>query len=79
MEFDGKKIGMELRALRVKNKISVDEICEKLDIHECTLYKCERDASRIRLGTLEKLLKFYGINTFIFFELVSEYNQKKEE
>ena len=79
MKIDGKLLGMELRALRVKKHLSAEEVCKNLDIHITTLYKCERDAFKIRLGTLEKLLNFYGLDTFIFFEMVSAYNHYKEK
>lgn len=73
MKIDGKIVGMELRALRVKNGLSAEEVCKNLDIDTSTLYKFERDASKIRLGILEQLLNFYGIDTFIFFEMMSAY------
>ena len=78
MNTYGKTIGMELRALRIKNKLSAEFVCEKVDINRSTLYKVENDASKIRLGVLEDLLKLYGMNTFIFFKMVSEYNHKEE-
>lgn len=79
MKIDGKTIGMELRALRIKKGLSVEEVCKNINIDRSTLYKCERDANKMRLGILEQLLNFYGIDTFIFFKMISEYMHMKEE
>lgn len=79
MKFDGKKIGNELRALRIRNNIPAEKVCKDIDIHISTLYKCERDASRIKLGNLEKLLNYYGIDTLIFFKMISAYENDKGE
>ena len=79
MKIDGKKVGVELRALRIKNKRSAIETAKYMGINIGTFYRYERDASRLNIGLLEKLLDYYGSNLSIFFKMISEYNHNEEK
>jgi transcriptional regulator with XRE-family HTH domain len=75
MKIDGKIVGSELRSLRMKKRLSAEEVCDNVGIHINSLYKYEKDASLLKLETLEKMLDYYGTDVFIFFKMISEYNQ----
>lgn len=79
MKLDGKRIGVELRALRIKNKRNALETSKYLGINIGTFYKYERDASQLNIELLEKLLDYYGTNIYIFFNKIVEYKQQGEE
>ena len=66
MRIDGKTIGMELRALRIKNDLNVDEVCKKIGINRTSLYKYENNADDLKYKTLVQILDFYGTNPAIF-------------
>lgn len=74
MKIDGKIVGSELRSLRMKKRLSAEEVCDNVGIHINSLYKYEKDASLLKLETLEKMLDYYGTDVFIFFKMISEYN-----
>lgn len=79
MRIDGKTIGMELRALRIKNDLNVDEVCEKIGINRTSLYKYENNADDLKYKTLVQILDFYGTNPTIFFKIIGEYFHNKGE
>lgn len=74
MKIDGKIVGSELRSLRMKKRLSAEDVCDNVGIHINSLYKYEKDASLLKLETLEKMLDYYGTDVFIFFKMISEYN-----
>lgn len=74
MKIDGKIVGSELRSLRMKKRLSAENVCDNVGIHINSLYKYEKDASLLKLETLEKMLDYYGTDVFIFFKMISEYN-----
>lgn len=76
MKIDGKIVGSELRSLRMKKRISAEDVCNNVGIHINSLYKYEKDASILKLETLEKMLDYYGTDVFIFFKMISEYNHE---
>ena len=63
----GKYISDELRSIRsLKNK-SIFDVSESTNINKDTLYKYEKDASGIKIYILDKILNYYDISIFIFF------------
>lgn len=76
MKIDGKIVGSELRSLRMKKRLSAEDVCDNVGIHINSLYKYEKDASLLKLETLEKMLDYYGTDVFIFFKMISEYNHR---
>lgn len=74
MYINGKLVGEELKSLRVKKNLSLEQVSQELSIHFNTLSKYEKDASDMQLGTLEKILNLYQIDELIFFKIIREYN-----
>lgn len=79
MHIDGVLIGKELKSLRTKNNLSLEQASKKLSIHLNTLSKYEKDASDMKLGMLEKILNFYQVDELIFFKIIREYNHEEEK
>lgn len=70
-------IAEELKSLRNRKNKSIEEVSNDLDIHPNTLSKYEKDAKGMQLGTLGKVLRYYGIDELIFFKVIREYNHIK--
>ena len=77
MFINGTLIGEELKSLRVKRNLSLEQVSQELSIHFNTLSKYEKDASDLKLGMLEKILNFYQVDELIFFKIIREYNHKE--
>lgn len=65
-------IGKELKVIRIRQDLSLEEVAKGLNINKETLRRYENNATGLSLEKLEKLLKFYNINTTIFFKNVCE-------
>lgn len=74
MKLDGKLIAKELKSLRIKNDLTVEDVCKNVSVNRSTLYKYERNADDLQMKTLFELLHFYGTNEVIFFKIISEYS-----
>ena len=74
MYINGKLVGNELKSLRTKNNLSLEQVSQALSLHFNTLSKYEKDASDMQLGTLEKILNYYQVDELIFFKVIREYN-----
>ena len=79
MLINGILIGEELKSLRIKKNLSIEQVSQELSIHSNTLYKYEKNASDMKLGMLEKLLNFYQIDEIIFFKIIREYNHMRKK
>ena len=79
MYLKGKLVGEELKSLRTRKSMSIEQVSSALDIHFNTLSKYEKDASDMQLGMLEKILNYYGVDELIFFNVIREYNRSKIE
>lgn len=66
-EIDGKKIADNIRAERNRSNVTMDEITNKLSISRPTYIEYEKDAEKIKIGTLIKLAKLFGCNLECFF------------
>lgn len=78
------QVGNELKAIRNRNNLTLENVEEQLGIKKNTLSIYENNSEKIQMGTLEKLLNFYNEDIYIFFKNVSEYihktnNKEKEE
>ena len=49
----------ELKNLRLKNNLSLEEVAQKLNISKVTLSRYENDITNIPMGNIEKLAKIY--------------------
>ena len=67
MIIDGMKIGRKLCYLRDKNNISLEQMSKDLGIKVELLKMYEKDASEMKLNTLEKILEYFNEDQFIFF------------
>lgn len=73
MYIDGITIGRELKSIRVRNGLSGEDVARKIGVHINSLYKYERDASKMNISTFEKLLRAYNIDEITFFKTIREY------
>ena len=78
------QVGNELKAIRNRNNLTLENVEKQLGIKKNTLSIYENNSEKIQMGTLEKLLNFYNEDIYIFFKNVSEYihktnNKEKEE
>ena len=60
-------ISDELRSIRAKKNLSIEEVALKSGINKDTISRYERNSVSMNLDILEKLLKFYEIDFNIFF------------
>ncbi len=65
-----KRIGDELRALRIKNNLDLMEVADRLSINCKSLIQYEQGIG-LSVEKLEQLLKFYHVDPFIFLKDIS--------
>ena len=63
-------IGKELKVIRIRNNLKIEEVADKLNINRETLRRYEKSSIGLSVERLEKLLNFYKVDKFIFFENV---------
>lgn len=63
-------VSKELKILRIENGLSQEELSKKSKISISSIVRYEQKDNDIKLSTLEKLIKPYGISLFIFFERI---------
>lgn len=78
MIIDGINIGKNLYDLRSQSNISLEQMSKDLNIKIEILEKYEKDASKMKLKTLDKILEYFHKDKIIFFKNVCEYTNKKE-
>lgn len=61
-------IGKELKIIRIRNNLKLEEVANKLNINKETLRRYENNSKGLSVERLEELLNFYGISKQIFFE-----------
>lgn len=66
-EINGKKIADNIRAERNRANVTIEAITEKLSISRPTYVEYEKDAEKIKVGTLIKLADMFGCNVDSFF------------
>lgn len=70
MFIDGISIARNLTNLRDKKNISLEQMSKDLSISKNMLKKYEKDASKIKLNTLEKILDYFNEDELIFFKTI---------
>ena len=60
-------ISDELRSLRAKANLNLEEVALKTNISKDTLSRYERNQVAMNIDILEKILNFYDVNFDIFF------------
>lgn len=66
-EIDGKKIADNIRAERNRANVTMETIEEELKITRPTYVDYEKDAEKIKVGTLIKLARLFGCTVDCFF------------
>ena len=60
-------IGKELKIIRIRNNLKLEEVAEKLQINRETLRRYENNSSGLSVERLEELLEFYNEDKLNFF------------
>lgn len=66
-EIDGKKIANNIRAERNRANITIEVIEKELKISKPTYIDYEKDAEKIKIGTLIKLSRLFDCTIDCFF------------
>lgn len=69
-------VAKELKSIRIKNNINLKKVAKENKMSEETLKKYENNKQPITLKKLEKLLKYYKADSYIFFKKICEYTHK---
>lgn len=78
-------IGKELKIIRIRNNLKLEDVADSLDINKETLRRYENNSNGLSVERLEQLLDFYKTDKLIFFENVcanmhkSNCEKEKEE
>lgn len=60
-------ISDELRSIRAKKHISIEEVASQSNVNKDTISRYENNLVSMQIDTLEKLLDYYKIDFDIFF------------
>lgn len=71
-------IARELKAIRVRENLRMEDVASNVGIALETLRRYEKDASKITVGFLTKLLEFYHVDDYYFFTNVCDKTHGKE-
>lgn len=63
-------IGKELKIIRIRNNLKLEDVADKLNINRETLRRYENNSTGLSVERLEELLDFYDVDKQIFFENV---------
>lgn len=63
-------IGKELKIIRIRNNLKLEEVADMLNFNRETLRRYENNASGLSVERLEELLNFYKVDKSNFFENV---------
>lgn len=63
-------IGKELKIIRIRNNLKLEDVADSLDINKETLRRYENNSNGLSVERLEQLLDFYKTDKSIFFENV---------
>lgn len=69
-------IGKELKIVRIRNDLKLEEVADKLNFNRETLRRYENNAIGLSVERLEELLNFYNVDKSIFFTNVCAYMQQ---
>lgn len=71
-------IGKELKIVRIRKNLKLEEVAEKLQFNKETLRRYENNTTGLSVERLEELLNYYQIDKSIFFKNICEYMHEKE-
>ena len=63
-------IGKELKIIRIRNNLKLEDVADSLDINKETLRRYENNSNGLSVERLEQLLDFYKTDKSIYFENV---------
>lgn len=63
-------VSNELRAIRSRLDLTIEEVANKTKINKDTISRYENNKSALNLDIIEKLLKFYNVDFNIFFTTI---------
>lgn len=66
-------IGKELKIIRIRNSLELEEVAKDLNINRETLRRYENASSGLSIERLEELLNYYKVDKPIFFKSICEY------
>ncbi len=72
-------IGKELKIIRIRKDLSLEEVAEKLKINRETLRRYENNSSGLSIERLEELLNYYNVEKSIFFENICVYMHEENK
>ena len=73
-----KKIGKELKIIRIENNYKQDEVAKKTGIASSIISSYETGNKDIRINKLIQLLDFYNVKPEIFFQRIYAKTQENE-
>ena len=71
-------VASELRSLRSRYNYKQKDVAQKANIDIMTVTRYENNSSSMQLDMIEKIISIYGLNLFIFFNMVNANKHKKE-
>lgn len=72
-------IGNELKSLRARKGLTLDEVSKETNISKQVLSQYENNKVNISINRLEELVIFYGLDLYVFFKNICEYVHKTEQ
>ena len=72
-------IGKELKVIRIRNDLSLDDVADKMNINRETLRRYENNSNGLSVERLEELLNYYNVEKSIFFDNVCAYIHAKQQ
>ena len=69
-------IGKELKILRIRNGLSIEEVANNFNLSYETIRRYEAGSVDMSIEKLEKMLAYYKENVDIFFKNICAYNHK---
>lgn len=78
-------IGKELKIIRIRNNLRLEDVADSLNLNRETLRRYENNSNGLSVERLEQLLDFYNTDKAIFFENVcanmhnADIEKEKEE
>lgn len=79
MENFKNAVSSTLRSLRAERKLKQSEVSELANVDVMTIGRYENNPNTIVLNVLEKLINAYGIDCYIFFNLVNAKMHKLDD
>ena len=64
-----KSIGNELKIIRIRNNLKLEDVADSLNINRETLRRYENNSNGLSIEKLEGLLDFYKVDKAIFLKM----------